>query len=105
MSPLTRLRSQLAGLRRRRRSIRVAAAMFALCVGVLWTLAVIFVLDWLFAMDRPQRAIAIAAGIGAIAWCYHRYVGPLLAKSESEIDVALMVEKQQQLPSDLVAAL
>ncbi len=105
MSPLVRLRSQLAALRRRRRSIRVAAALFALVVGVLWTLAVLFVLDWLFAMNRLQRGVAIVAGIGAIIWAYRRYTGPLLAKSESEIDVALLVEKQQQLPSDLVAAL
>ena len=45
--------------------------------------------------------IAIAVGI----WAYRKFAAPWLAKRESDIDMALLVERQNKIDSDLVAAL
>ena len=56
-------------------------------------------------MSRLQRAIAIGIGVGAVIWAYRRYAKPLLSQRETDLDMALMVERQQGIDSDLVAAL
>ena len=105
MTQLTPLRDQLTTLRRRRHGVRLGTAWVAVAVAVLWTLAVIFLIDWQLSMSRVQRIVAIAAGLAAIAWAYRRYAAPLLAQRETDLDMALMVERQQGIDSDLVAAL
>jgi hypothetical protein len=105
MSRLVPLRRQLTGLRRRRQSVRFAAAWLAIGLAVLWMLAVVFLLDWQLSMSRPQRAVALAIGIGAVVWAYRRFVRPLLRQRETDLDMALMVERQQGIDSDLVAAI
>jgi hypothetical protein len=105
MSQLTPLREQLGSLRRRRRAIRLGTALVALVVALLWTLVVIFVLDWQLSMSRPQRLVALVIGAGVLVWAYRKYAWPMLRTGETELDVALMVERQQQIDSDLVAAL
>jgi hypothetical protein len=101
------LRSQLSGLRRARANARLLSALLAVGTAILWTLAVLFVLDWLFQreMQAPQRAVLILLGIGVVAWAFRHYAMPLLSVRETDIDMALMVERQQQIESDLVAAL
>ena len=105
MSQLATLREQLSSLRRRRRAVRLGTALVALVVALLWTLAVIFLIDWQFSMSRPQRFLAVLIGAGVMIWAYIKYARPLLSTHETELDVALMVERQQQIDSDLVAAL
>ena len=105
MSQLATLREQLGSLRRRRHVVRLGTALVALAVALLWTLAVIFVLDWQLSMSRPQRLVALVVGAGVLAWAYRKYARPMLGTHETELDVALMVERQQQIDSDLVAAL
>jgi hypothetical protein len=105
MSRLATLRHELTGLRRRRMSVRLGAAWLAIGLAVLWALAAIFWLDWLFVMNRLQRVIALGIGIGAVIWAYRRYAKPLLSQRETDLDMALMVERQQGIDSDLVAAL
>ncbi|HEX3997629.1 MAG TPA: hypothetical protein VHX65_03665 [Pirellulales bacterium] len=105
MSQLATLREQLGSLRRRRQGIRLGTALVALVVALLWTLAVIFLLDWQLSMSRPQRLLAILFGAGVMIWAYLKYAQPFLGTRETELDVALMVERQQQIDSDLVAAL
>jgi hypothetical protein len=105
MSRLITLRQQLAGLRRRRRFVRLAAAWLAIGLALMCTFGAIFLLDWMFVMNRFQRAIALAAGAGVIVWVYRRFAQPLLSCRESDLDMALLVERQQGIDSDLVAAL
>ncbi len=104
-SPLAPLREQLARVRRRRRAIRFAAGVIAIAVALLWVLSVIFLLDWQLSMSRLQRIVVILLGAGAMSWAYRKYAAALLAVHETDLDIALMVEKQQQIDSDLVAAL
>ena len=105
MSRLTSLRQQLALLRRRRHTIRLGAAWLVIGLAVLWALAAMFLLDWQFTLDRFQRGIAIVVGAGVVIWAYRRYARPLFARRETDLDMALMVERQQGIDSDLVAAL
>jgi hypothetical protein len=105
MSRLVPLRRQLTGLRRRRQSVRLGAAWLAIILAVLWTLAIVFLLDWQLSMSRLQRVVAVAIGAGAVIWAYRRFAKPLLSRRETDLDMALMVERQQGIDSDLVAAI
>ncbi len=105
MTKLNALRSQLASLRRWRAFVRRTTALSAPLTAVLWILAVIFALDVAFEMDVVQRLIVMAVGVGAMAWAYARYSIPLLGVRETDTEMALMVEKQHRINSDLVASL
>ena len=88
MSQLATLRDQLGSLRRRRHAVRLGTALVALVVALLWTLAVIFLLDWQLSMSRLQRLFALAVGAGVLVWAYRRYSRPMLGTRETELDVA-----------------
>ncbi|HEV2969385.1 MAG TPA: DUF4175 family protein [Pirellulales bacterium] len=105
MSRLSPLRHQLSWLRRRRHSVRLAAAWFAIALAVLCGLGAMFLLDWQLSMNRAQRIVALAIGARAVIWAYRRFARPLLAVNETDLDMALMVERQQGIDSDLVAAI
>src|SRR5688572_10674938 len=104
-SRLATLRSQLASLRRARAGVRAATAWSALGTAALWALAAMFALDVAFELPIPQRLVVILLAGAGIAWAYWRFTRPLLGRRESEIDMALLVERQQEIDSDLVAAL
>lgn len=99
------LRRQISHLRAQRQQARWLTGYAAVFLAVAWVLAAIFLLDWLFEMGRIERVLAIAVGVGAIAWAIGRFTLPWLGQSESDLDVALLVEKKQGIDSDLVAAM
>ena len=101
------LRSQLTGLRQARANARQLTAWTAVGTAVLWALLVVFLVDFLLQREvaAPQRAILLLIAAAAVAWAFYKYARPLLAIRESEVDMALLVERQQQLDSDLVAAI
>lgn len=105
MTRLTEVRSRLAMLRRRRQLVRWCTAYAALGLAVLWTLAAALVLDVAFEMSRPQRLVTLVVSALIVYWAARRFVVPWLGRQESELDVALLVERQQRIDSDLVAAL
>lgn len=105
MTKLATLRSQLGGLRRARSAVRSATAWSSLVTAVLWALAGVFLLDVLFELEVVPRLVVLLLAAGAVVWAFWRYTRPLLGQSESEIDMALLVERQQQIDSDLVAAI
>jgi len=102
---LATLRAQLAGLRRARSGVRAAVAWSALGIAVLSALAVVFALDLIFELAVPQRIVVLIIAAAAVAWAFWRFTRPLLGVHEGEIEMALLVERQQQIDSDLVAAL
>ena len=102
---LTRLRSDLKRLQRRRAGVRLATAFSPLLLAVLWAGVALFVIDWLLEMSKPQRGVAIVIAVGAAVWAFRRYTRPLLGLHETEVDVALSVERLQGIDSDLVSAL
>lgn len=105
MTQLSELRTQLAMLRRRRQLVRWGTAYAALALAVLWTLAAALLLDVAFEMSRPQRLVMLVVSALIVYWAARRFTLPWLAQRETELDVALLVERQQKIDSDLVAAL
>jgi hypothetical protein len=73
--------------------------------AVLWSLLAVFAVDWLFALDIVQRLLVFAFALIAIAWSFRRFTLPLLGVRESELQLALLLEKRYGIHSDLVAAL
>jgi hypothetical protein len=104
MTRLLELRKRLARLRRRRQRIRWETAYSALGLAVLWVAAGMFLVDWLFELNVIQRGISLALGIGLVVWAFVRWALPWLGKSETDLDMALLVERQEHIDSDLIAA-
>jgi hypothetical protein len=105
MTKLTSLRSRLADLRRRRQAVRWASGYAALALAILWSLAAAFLVDWLFELSKPARFLSLAVSLGVVIWIFRRFTLPQLGQQETDLDMALMVERQQKIDSDLVAAL
>ncbi len=106
-SRLQILRSQLTGLRQARANARHLSAWAAVGTVVLLALLGLFILDYLFRqqVQAPQRIALMIVAAGVVAWGWWRYAQPLVSVRETDIDMALMVERQQQIDSDLVAAI
>ena len=105
MTKLSPLRNKLVALRNRRSRARKLTAWSATLLAAMWTLLALFAVDWLFSMTVVQRVIAIAVGALIVAWVFRRKTLPYLRDRESEVDIALMVERHQKIDSDLVAAI
>jgi len=102
---LARLRQDLERLRLKRLQIRHGTGWAGLVNALAVILAVAFLADWGLDMSRPQRLILLLLVIGAAVWAFRRFTLPLLRQHEDLLEVALMVERQQRIDSDLVAAL
>lgn len=102
---LETLRSRLNQLRRRRAIVRQSTAWSAVILAVCWLVSAAFFVDWLLLMNVPQRLVAWGIGLGIAIWAFWHYTKPWLGVKEDVVDVALLVEKQQHIDSDLVAAL
>jgi hypothetical protein len=105
MTRLGTLRSQLAALRRARAAVRAATAWSSLATAVLWALAGILAVDLLFELAILPRLVLVLIAAGAVVWAYWRFTRPLVGQAETEVDMAILVERQERIDSDLVAAL
>lgn len=102
---LAALRARIAQVAGRRRASRRLSAVSRLVLAVVIAAVVLFLVDWLFAPGRGARIVMLLLAAAAIARVCWRRVRPGLTASESEADIALLIEKQQGIDSDLVAAL
>lgn len=105
MNELALLRARLRRLRRRRQRLRWATAYSGLAAGVLGVLLLVLAADWALDMTRVQRGVALLLAGAAVVWVLRRYTLPLLGRRESELDMALLVERQEGIDTDLVAAI
>lgn len=105
MSKLIHLRARLTDLRRRRQLVRWGVAFASLLLALVGTLVGALAIDWFFDMTRLQRALTILLGAACLSWAYRRFARPWFQVHESDIDMALLVERQQKIDGDLVAAL
>jgi len=105
MTSLAPLHRRLRRLVRRRRRLRWLAGLTPLATAVLWFLGVAFALDWLLDLNRAQRLVIWLAGAAGLLWAYRRYGWPWVQGKESELDVALWVERRARVDTDVVAAL
>jgi len=85
--------------------MRVVYGGMALGLVVLLAIAADFLLDWLFLFSRAQRGLMLVVLASLAVWGIRRFVWPAIVKHETDIDLALLVERQQGIDSDLVAAL
>lgn len=102
LTPLHRLLRRIAGHRRRARLTIAGLGAAAILLGFI---LVLFALDWSLQLSRELRIVALVAATllaGAMAL---RYVVPWVRVRESELDIALLLEKHAGIDSDLVAAL
>ena len=105
MTRLIDLRRRLANLRRRRQRIRVGTALTGMAAALLTIVAAVFLLDWLFEMTRVQRAVLLLLGVAATGWAFYRYFLPWVGYEETDLQMALLVERQHNIDTDLIAAL
>lgn len=105
MSQLHTLRAGLNRLRRRRKSLRWFTGYSALIVALLWTLVAVFLVDWLFLMNVTQRTVSLSLGMVAVLWAFFKFTYPFLGVQEDQTEMALLVERNQDIDSDIVAAI
>lgn len=102
---LAMIRQRLAAVRRVRRRRRFIAGWATLLIILAFVVITVFVCDWLFALPPLLRLASMVAATAAAAWTARRHVLPWFTGRESDLDLALEVERQQGLEGDLVAAL
>lgn len=102
---LAALRERIDAVRRERAATRRTAAFATLGIAVVAVAVGVFLVDWLLALPRGPRLMVLVAAAALLAWCHRTYVRPWLVARESDLDLAILVEKQQGVDSDLVAAL
>ena len=97
-------RSRLALRGRRMILRRWGLRLVAVFAWVIAIVAVTFLGDFLFDLDGVSRlALALAAAV-VVGWLGYRRWWPKEAR-QSEIDLALLIEREQPIPPHLVAAL
>src|SRR5262245_15538989 len=104
-SKIAPLHAHLAALRRQRWGLRVVRGAMATGVLLLLALAVDFLFDWLLALSLAQRGLLLVVLGGLAVWGLRHFVWPAFVARETDVDLALLVERQQGIDSDLVAAL
>jgi hypothetical protein len=105
MSKLATLRSRLNSLRHRRAFVRWGNAWSSLGTAAICVFVAAFLVDFSLEMSRPQRFVSLMFIAAALFWAFNRLTRPFLGQKESELDIALLVEKHQEIDTDLVAAL
>ncbi len=105
MNKLSQLRGQLESLARRRRGVRWGSAICAAGLVLLWFMAAAFLIDWTLQLDRALRLLGWFFLVAGVVWGVRRFVRPWFQEDESELDLALALERRQGIDSDLVAAM
>lgn len=105
MSRLASLQSGLARVKRFRSTVRNGSAWSVFVCVLLWVLMGAFVIDVMLHMGKVERALVLIFFIAMAIWSFRKYVLPAIRVSEDPVELALMVERQQGIGSDLVAAL
>jgi hypothetical protein len=102
---LGELRRRLGQLRARRWFVRMGSGWTALVTASIVTLAIAFVADFVLELRWIERLAVLLMVVLAGLWAFRKYTRPFLGVNETELDMALLVERRQKIDSDLVAAL
>jgi hypothetical protein len=105
MTRLAQLRRRLSRLKQHRRNVRRGAGYGGLAIALFSILASAFLVDWLLDLNRIQRAISLALCGSLLLLAFRRYTLPWLRRRETDLDMALLVERNERIDSDLIAAL
>lgn len=105
MSRLAILRSRLSSLRTARALVRRGSALSGVLLCVLGFWAIQFLLDWSTNLSFASRFILLLAFVSVVTTAVVRWIWPQFHQAESLETLALIVERQHRIDSDLVAAL
>lgn len=105
MNELSLLNAKLQGLRLRRTAAAWLTALAAVLAIALGGLIAAFFLDLLLRLGTVERFVILLAWLALTAWALYWFVWPMLRRNESLIELALLVEQQQGISSELVAAI
>ncbi len=105
MKRLGKLHVGLSRVRRYRSTARFGSAFAVFLAIALWFLMGAFLLDVAADMGVVERAIILMGFVAILIWAFRRFLLPALGTREEEVALAMMVERQQGVGSDLVAAL
>ena len=105
MAALKNLERQLHRLRWRRWGVAIGAALCALAIAAIGALLFLAAVDILFELPTNQRLAAIAIVTLVSGWLVASRVRAGLRWPEPPEELALLVEKNHKLDSDLIAAL
>lgn len=105
MTQLATLQSGINRVKRFRSGVRMGSAWAMFGSVLLWVLIGAFILDVTLHMGVFERVIVIGIFIALGVWAFRKYVLPAMRVKEDPITIALMVERQQGIGTDLVAAL
>ena len=105
MAQLATLQSGLNRVKRFRTSVRLGSAWSVVLSALLWALLSASLLDVAMRMGKLERVIVLFGVVGFVVWLVKKYLLPAMQVRDEMIALALMVERQQGIGSDLVAAL
>ena len=105
MSDLALLKSKLSWLRRRRAASAWLAALATVIAIAVAGLLVAFLLDFCLNLGWIERLFVLVVWAAVMGWSLYRFVLPRFQSRESLVELALLVEQQQGISSELVAAL
>ncbi len=104
-SPLAPLRGRIRSVRRQRAAVRIAVGLSILGLAIAAAVATLFLVDWMLSLPQLGRVGLLLGAAVAVAWVWSKYGQPWLTVRESDLDLAMLVEREQGIDSDLVAAL
>jgi hypothetical protein len=96
LNKLATIRRNLLALCRWRQSVRWGTALSGFLAAVLAGLLVIFAIDFMFQPSVPVRSVFLVAGLGGIYVAWRRLVRPWLGRRETELEMALLVQRRQR---------
>lgn len=105
MSRLTYLKQQVHRLGRLRLMQQVLLVALATISAIALIVLVGFALDWSLNLPRLGRVVLLGLMAGLLYYTAREYIAPDWPATESETDLALWVEHQHGIDSDLVSAL
>ncbi|MGQ9822630.1 MAG: hypothetical protein ACUVQK_12280 [Thermogutta sp.] len=105
MNDLGPLHALLRRIGRRRRMLRWSIGLSGVVAGGCLAWLALFALDWGLQLSAVERAVAIIATGVALGWAARRFVLPWLLDHETELQLAILLQRRERIDTDLVAAL
>ncbi len=105
MNDLRPLHALLQHIGRRRRRLRGLIGVSGIIVAVSAAWLGLFALDWGLQLGRMERAVAVLLAAVALGWAVRKLVLPWWMSRETELHLALLLQKRAGIDTDLVAAL
>ncbi|GAB4129857.1 MAG: hypothetical protein Kow0040_06560 [Thermogutta sp.] len=105
MNDLGPLHALLQRIGRRRRMLRWSIGLSGIVAVVCAAWLGLFAIDWGLQLGGLERAAAIIATVVALGWSVRRFVLPWLSARETELQLALLLQRLEGIDTDLVAAL